>query len=43
MQKRIYGQGWPMTLLKYAFLGFCYSLLIAIGMVATVVASIVWM
>lgn len=43
MQKRVYGQGWPMTLLKYGVLGVCYSLLLAFGMVATVVASIVWM
>jgi len=43
MQKRVYGQGWPMTLLKYGVLGICYSLLLSFGMVATVVASIVWM
>lgn len=43
MQKRVYGQGWPMTLLKYGILGVCYSILLSFGMVATVVASIVWM
>jgi hypothetical protein len=43
MQKRIYGQGWPMTLLKYGVLGFSYLLLLSFGMVATVVASVVWL
>jgi len=43
MQKRVYGQGWLMTLLKYAILGFSYMVLLSLGMVATVVASIVWL
>lgn len=43
MQKRIYGQGWIATLVKYAVLGVCYALLLSFGMVATVIASIVWM
>ena len=43
MQKRIYGQGWPMTLLKYSMLGFCYVILLAFGAAFTVLASLVWM
>ena len=43
MQKRVYGQGWIMTLLKYGVLGVSYMILLSFGMVATVVASIVWM
>lgn len=42
MQKRIYGQGWPMTVLKYLVLGFCYLNLLAFGVVATILASLVW-
>lgn len=42
MQKRVYAQGWPMTLLKYCVLGMVYSVLLgfavatsaAIGLVA---------
>jgi hypothetical protein len=43
MQKRVYRQGWPMTLLKYAVLGICYMVLISFGAVFTVLASLVWM
>ncbi|HEU4812727.1 MAG TPA: DUF3667 domain-containing protein [Xanthomonadaceae bacterium] len=43
MQKRVYGQGWPMTLLKYLVLGFLYFNLITIGAVFVAVASLVWM
>jgi hypothetical protein len=42
MQKRIYGQGWTMTVLKYCALGFCYLILLSIGAVMTVIASLVW-
>jgi hypothetical protein len=42
MQKRIYGQGWTMTLLKYFTLGFCYLFLLSLGAVITVLASVVW-
>ncbi|WP_344758246.1 DUF3667 domain-containing protein [Luteimonas lutimaris] len=31
MQKRAYGQGWTMTLLKYSVLGFCYVILLSFG------------
>ena len=43
MQKRVYGQGWIMTLLKYGVLGVSYMVLLSFGMVATVIASIVWL
>lgn len=32
-QKRIYGQGWPMTLWKYFLLGNCYMFLLTFGVV----------
>jgi len=42
MQKRVYGQGWAMTLLKYCVLGVCYFVLLTFGVVATILASLVW-
>ncbi len=42
MQKRVYGQGWPMTLLKYAVLGQLYIFLLSFGAVFTVMFSVVW-
>ncbi|MCI4568127.1 DUF3667 domain-containing protein [Lysobacter sp. CFH 32150] len=43
MQKRIYEQGWLMTLLKYFVLGVSYLVLLSIGVVVTMAASLVWM
>lgn len=43
MQKRVYGQGWIMTLLKYSVLGICYLVLLSFGAAFTVLASLVWM
>jgi hypothetical protein len=43
MQKRVYGQGWTMTLLKYSVIGFFYFILLTFGSVFTVLASLVWM
>ena len=43
MQKRVYGQGWIMTLLKYLVLGICYLVLLSFGAAFTVLASVVWM
>jgi hypothetical protein len=43
MQKRIYGQGWIMTLLKYSVLGIFYLVLLSFGAAFTVLASVVWM
>jgi hypothetical protein len=43
MQKRVYGQGWPMTLLKYCVLGICYLVLLSLGAAFTVVIGLVSM
>ena len=43
MQKRIYGQGWPMTLLKFTVIGLCYTVLLTFGAVFTTLVSLVWM
>lgn len=40
MQKRVYGQGWPMTLAKYAVLGLCYTVLMSLAMVAAVLIGL---
>src|SRR5690606_30482077 len=42
MQKRVYGQGWILTLLKYLVLGMCYCILLGFGVAATILASLVW-
>lgn len=43
MQKRVYGQGWMMTLAKYGALGICYTVLLTLGVSLTMLASLVWM
>lgn len=43
MQKRVYAQGWLMTLLKYCVLGFCYFMLLSFGAAFTMVFSLVRM
>ena len=43
MQKRVYRQGWFMTLFKYCALGFCYCILLGIGIGLTALLSLVWM
>lgn len=43
MQKRVYAQGWPMTLFKYSVLGIIYMVLLAFGIAAAAAASLVWM
>lgn len=40
MQKRVYGQGWPVTLLKYAVVGTVYSVLLGIAMVYAILAGL---
>lgn len=40
MQKRIYRQGWPMTVLKFGFVGFCYSILLGLAMGAAMVIGL---
>ena len=32
MQKRVYGQGWPMTVFKYAIVGWCYLWLLGMAL-----------
>lgn len=41
MQKRVYRQGWIMTLLKYGVLGTCYMVLVSFGAVASLAVSLV--
>lgn len=43
MQKRIYGQGWPMTLLKFGALGFIHLMLLTFGVICTMVAAAIWL
>ncbi len=43
MQKRVYAQGWPMTLLKYGVLGTIYMVMLSFGIAAAAAASLVWM
>ena len=43
MQKRVYGQGWPMTLFKFGVIGVCYAILLSLGAAFTTVSSLVWM
>ena len=43
MQKRVYAQGWPMTLIKYGVVGTIYLVLLTFGIAAAAAASLVWM
>ncbi|MFC6634307.1 DUF3667 domain-containing protein [Microbulbifer taiwanensis] len=43
MQKRIYGQGWGITLVKFFTLGTSYALLLSVGATVTLLASLAWM
>lgn len=43
MQKRVYGQGWIMTLIKYCVLGTCYFMLLSFGAAASMLVSLVMM
>ena len=40
MQKRVYGQGWTMTTLKYGCIGICYTILIGLGWAFAVLLSL---
>ncbi|MCX7043787.1 MAG: DUF3667 domain-containing protein [Gammaproteobacteria bacterium] len=40
MQKRVYGQGWPMTLVKFCVLGLCYSILLGFGLAAAMLIGL---
>ena len=41
MQKRVYAQGWPMTVFKYLLLGGLYFMLVVFAMLVVVVSSFV--
>lgn len=41
MQKRVYRQGWILTVLKFGVVGTLYVVLLSLGMVATVLASLI--
>ncbi len=41
MQKRVYAQGWLMTLVKYCVLGICYFFLLTTGALFTMLFSLV--
>ena len=43
MQKRVYAQGWPMTLLKYWLLGTCYTILLSFAIAASMAIGLVAM
>ena len=43
MQKRVYAQGWPMTLVKFTVLGFVYSILLAFAVTAAALIGLVEM
>jgi hypothetical protein len=40
MQKRVYGQGWPMTIIKYGVLGISYSVLLSFGLVVALLVGL---
>ncbi|SDK52485.1 DUF3667 domain-containing protein [Microbulbifer yueqingensis] len=40
MQKRVYGQGWPLTVCKYVVIGVLYSGLLGAGVLLTLLASL---
>jgi hypothetical protein len=42
MQKRVYRQGWIMTLLKYLVIGVLYVWLLALGLVLTMLVSLIF-
>ena len=43
MQKRVYGQGWPMTLLKFCVLGMVYSVLLGTAVTSAALIGLVEM
>jgi hypothetical protein len=43
MQKRVYRQGWIMSVLKYSLLGTAYTILISVGITFTLLISLVAM
>jgi hypothetical protein len=43
MQKRVYEQGWIMTIIKYSVIGYIYILMLALGVAATLLVKLVWL
>jgi hypothetical protein len=43
MQRRVYRQNWFLTILKYGVLGICYVVLLSFGLVAAMLASLVFL
>lgn len=43
MQRRVYRQNWFLTILKYFVLGICYVVLLSFGLVAAMLASLVFL
>ncbi len=43
MQKRVYGQGWIMTLLKFGVLGIVYVVMVSFGAAATMMVKLIWL
>lgn len=43
MQKRVYGQGWIMTTLKFWAIGFVYVLLLSFGAMISLLVKLVWL
>jgi hypothetical protein len=42
MQKRVYRQGWPMTVIKYLLLGWCYFVLLVLALCVAGVLSLTY-
>ena len=40
MQKRVYKQGWFFTIVKYLTIGFCYTIMVAIGVAIAFLVSL---
>lgn len=40
MQKRVYGQGWTMTFIKFGVLGICYSVLLGLALASAVLVGL---
>lgn len=43
MQKRVYGDDWPLTLLRYLVVGTLYFVLLSLAIAAVALTSLVWM
>ena len=43
MQRRVYKQNWFLTILKYGVLGICYVVLLSFGLVAAMLASLIFL